>query len=119
VRRAILLVLVLVAAGCGGSDGNSKIPTVDPGTAIGLNGQEVIVQGYFSRAPDATLGQMCPMLDESYPPSCSSPALPVSNLTKEGQQKRQLTRDPETGALWSQNEVELRGSIDEGALVVG
>jgi hypothetical protein len=42
----------------------------------------------------------------------------VSNLSKQGQQKLQLTRDPETGALWSQNEVELRGRIDEGALVV-
>jgi len=117
VRRAILLVLVLVAAGCG-SSGSSEIPTVDPGTAVGLNGKEVIVQGYFSRSPEASLGQMCAMLDESYPPACSSPALPVSNLTKEGQQKLQLTRDPETGALWSQNEVELRGHIDEGALVV-
>jgi hypothetical protein len=118
VRRAILLVLVLVAAGCGGSE-SSTIPTVDPGTAIGMNGQEVIVRGFFSRGPSSTLGQMCAMLDESYPPGCSSPALPVSNLTKQGQQRLQLTRDPETGALWSKNEVELRGQIDGGALVVG
>jgi hypothetical protein len=117
VRRAVLLVLVLAAAGCGGS-GSSETPTVDPGTAIGLNGQEVIVEGYFSRAPNTTLGQMCAMLDESYPPACSSPSLPVSNLTRQAQQKLQLTRDPETGAVWSQNEVELRGHIDEGALVV-
>lgn len=116
-RRAVLLVLVFVAAGCGGS-GSPEIATVDPGTAIGLNGQEVIVQGYFSRGPASTRGQMCAMLDESFPPACSNPALPVSNLTKQGQQKLQLTRDPETGALWSQNEVELRGRIDEGALVV-
>ena len=116
-KRAVLLVLVLVAAGCGGS-GDSGTQTVDPGTAIGLNGQEVIVQGYFSRLPNTTLGQMCEMLDESYPPACTSPSLPVSNLTKERQQKLQLTRDPETGALWSQNEVELTGHIDEGALVV-
>ena len=118
-RRAILLVLVLVlvAAGCGGS-GSSEIRTVDAGTAMGMNGEDVIVKGYYSHAPDAALGQMCPMLDESYPPACSSPSLPVSNLTKQAEQKLQLTRDPETGARWSQNEVELRGHIDEGALVV-
>ena len=112
-----MLLLVLIAAGCGGS-GSSTIPTVDPGTAIGLNGEDVIVRGFFSRGPSSTLGRMCAMLDESYPPACSNPALPVSNLTKQGQQKLQLTRDPETGALWSQKEVRLRGHIDEGALVV-
>ena len=76
------------------------------------------MRGFFSRGPSSTLGQMCAMLDESYPPGCSSPALPISNLTKRAQQKLQLTRDPETGALWSQKEVQLRGQIDEGALVV-
>ena len=42
-KRAVLLVLVLAAAGCGGSE-SSEIPTVDPGTAIGLNGEQVLVR---------------------------------------------------------------------------
>jgi hypothetical protein len=111
--------LVLAAAGCGGSDGGtSSVRTVDPGTAIGLSGKTVVVRGYFSHEPRAAFARMCSALAESYPPACSSPALPVSNLSKEREQALQLTRDPETGARWSQREVELRGRIDEGTLVV-
>jgi hypothetical protein len=120
VRRALLLsLLVLAAAGCGGSDGgSSSVRKVDPGTAIALNGDTVVVRGYFSREPHATFARMCSVLAESYPPTCSNPALPVSNLSKQREQALQLTRDPETGARWSQAEVELRGRIDEGTLVV-
>jgi hypothetical protein len=120
VRPALLVsLLVLAAAGCGGSDGgSSSVRTVDPATAIGLNGETVVVRGYFSREPAAAQGRMCSALDESYPPACSSPALPVSNLSKEREQALQLTRDPETGARWSQGEVELRGRINDGTLAV-
>jgi hypothetical protein len=120
VRPALLVsLLVLAAAGCGGSDGDSSsVRTVDPGTAIGLNGETVTVRGYFSHEPAKPLGRMCSALDESYPPSCSSPALTVASLSKEREQALQLTRDPETGARWSQGEVELHGRIDEGTLVV-
>jgi hypothetical protein len=120
VRRALLVsLLVLAVAGCGGSDGgSSSVRTVDPATAIGLNGERVVVRGYFSHEPNAPHARMCPSLSESYPPTCTSPALPLSNLSKEREQALQLTRDPETGARWSQGEVELRGRIDEGTLVV-
>jgi hypothetical protein len=119
VRRALLVSLLVLAAGCGGSGGgSSSVRMVDPGTAIGLNGDRVVVRGYFSREPHATFARMCSVLAESYPPTCSNPALPVSNLSKQREQALQLTRDPETGARWSQGEVELRGRIDEGTLVV-
>jgi hypothetical protein len=122
VRRTVLVsLLVLAAAGCGGSDGsdggNSSARTVDPGIATGLNGETVRVRGFFSHKPNAE-ARMCSALDESYPPACSSPFLPVSNLSKEREQALQLTRDPETGARWSPGEVELRGRIDDGTLVV-
>jgi hypothetical protein len=119
VRRTLLLAaLVLVASGCGGSGGSSTVRTVDPGEAIALNGETVTVRGYFSHQPNTALGRMCSALDESYPPACTSPALTVSNLSKAREQALQLTRDPETGARWSQGAVELTGRIDEGALVV-
>ena len=92
---------------------------VDPSTALGLsNGQEVIVRGYFSHAPGTILPRMCAQLAESYPPVCAMPSLPVSNLTDEEEAKLPLTRDPETGGRWSQDEVELSGRIEDGGLVV-
>lgn len=119
-RALLLLLLALVAAGCGGSDGgNSSTPqVVDPATALGVGGDRVIVRGFLSYDPKAVRPRMCTVLAESYPPACGDPALPVSNLSKEQEQALQLTRDPETGARWSTDEVELRGRIEEGALVV-
>ena len=116
-RRALLLV-VLLAAGCGGSDGGSERPVVDPATAIGLNGDDVIVRGFFSHDPGESLPQMCGALAESYPPTCSLPSLPVSNLSDGAERALGLTRDPETGGRWSTGEVELSGRIENGALVV-
>lgn len=115
-RRALLLV-VLLAAGCGGS-GTSGPERVDPATAIGRNGDEVIVRGFFSQERGESLPRMCSSLAESFPPSCSMPSLPVSNLSDEAEQALRLTRDPETGARWSTHEVELSGRIDNGALIV-
>jgi hypothetical protein len=109
--------VVLLAAGCGGS-GGSEPARVDPATAIGLNGDEVIVRGFLSHDAGETLPQMCSALAESYPPTCSRPSLPVSNLSKAAEQAFRLTRDPETGSRWSTREVELSGRIDNGALIV-
>jgi hypothetical protein len=83
--RIALLVAVLLLAGCGGSDGGggSERPTIDPATALGMNGDEVTVRGYFSREPGTILPRMCTALAESYPPRCGMPSLPISNLTDE------------------------------------
>jgi hypothetical protein len=120
VRRAVLLAaLVGVLAGCGGSGASSGPVEVDPSTALGLsNGQEAIVRGYFVRAPRTILPRMCAQLAESYPPTCAMPSLPVSNLSEAEEKKLPLTRDPETGGTWSQDEVQLSGRIEDGALVV-
>ena len=120
-KRALLL-LALVAAGCGGSDGGGggSVPrVVDPATALGVGGGEpVIVRGFISFKPTTLRPLMCTALAESFPPTCENPALPISNLSKAQEQALQLTRDPETGARWSTDEVELRGRIEEGALVI-
>lgn len=118
-RKAVLLAVVLLA-GCGGSgDGSSGPLEVDAATAIGLSsGDEVIVRGFFTHDPGTILPRMCSQLAESYPPSCGMPSLPVSNLSDEAENKLPLTRDPETGARWSQSEVELSGRIQDGALIV-
>jgi hypothetical protein len=120
VRRLSLLVVAVTLAGCGGSDGGSGEPeVVDPSTALGLSGgTAVTVRGFFAHDPGAILGRMCTMLAESYPPTCGMPSLPVSNLSEQAENDLPLTRDPETGARWSQNEVELDGRIQDGALVV-
>ena len=115
-RRALLLV-VLLAAGCGGSEPSGPAH-VDPATAIGLNGDEVVVRGFFSHERGETLPRMCSSLAESYPPSCSMPSLPVSNLSHKAEQALRLTRDTETGSRWSAHEVELSGRIENGALIV-
>lgn len=116
-RRALLLT-VLLLAGCGGSDGGSEPRTIDPLTALGLNGHEVIVRGYFSHEPGTILPRLCTALAESYPPSCGMPSLPVSNLSDEEENKLPLTRDPETGGRWSEAEIEISGRIEGGGLVV-
>jgi hypothetical protein len=120
VRRVALLVVVAMLAGCGGSDGgSSERQVIDPATALGLSGgTEVTVRGYFAHEPQTVLPRMCTMLAESYPPICAMPSLPVSNLTKQAEKKLPLTRDPETGGRWSQNQIELNGRIEDGALVV-
>jgi hypothetical protein len=120
VRPGLLLVVVLLA-GCGGSDGgSSKRQVIDPATALGLSGgTEVTVRGFFAHEPGTTVPHMCTVLAESYPPTCSMPSLPVSNLSEAEENKLPLTRDPETGGRWSETEVELRGRIEDGALVVG
>jgi hypothetical protein len=119
-RRFLLLLAVVAAAGCGGSDGsNGKPELTDPATALGLSGgTNVIVRGFISFDPGAIRPRMCQMLEDTYPPACEMPSLPVSNLSDEQVTQLQLTRDPETGGRWSQKEVELRGRIEEGALVV-
>jgi hypothetical protein len=122
VRRGLLLaLLVLVLAGCGGSDGgSSERQVIDPATALGLSGgTEVTVRGYFAHEPNTILPRMCNVLAESYPPICSMPSLPVSNLSEAAENRLPLTRDPETGGRWSQAEVEIDGRIEDGALVVG
>ncbi len=116
-RRALLLT-VLVLAGCGGSDGGSERRVIDPATALGLNGDEVTVRGYFSHEPGTILPRMCTALAESYPPSCGMPSLPVSNLTDEAENKLPLKRDPETGGRWTETEIEIDGRIEDGGLVV-
>jgi hypothetical protein len=119
VRRALLLIgLALALAGCGGDAGSATPRVVDAGTAIGLNGDDVIVRGYYSHDANASVGRMCTSLAESYPPTCANPALPVSNLSDKQEKALKLKRDPETGARWSGSEVELAGRIEEGALVV-
>jgi hypothetical protein len=118
-RRGLLLALLLLA-GCGGSDGGSERQVIDPATALGLSGgTEVTVRGFFAHEPGTILPRMCNVLAESYPPTCSMPSLPVSNLSETAENKLPLTRDPETGGRWSQAEVEIDGRIEDGALVVG
>lgn len=119
-RRGLLLV-VLLLAGCGGSDGGgSERQLIDPATALGLSaGSKVTVRGFFAHEPGTNVPRMCTALAESYPPTCSMPSLPVSNLSEAEENKLPLTRDPETGGRWSEAEVELRGRIEDGALVVG
>lgn len=117
-RRAVVLV-VLVLAGCGGSDGESEPRLIDPATALGLSGgTEVRVRGFFSHDPGTIVPRMCTQLAESYPPTCALPSLPVSNMSEQQENALPLKRDPETGGRWSETEVELIGRIEEGALVV-
>jgi hypothetical protein len=121
VRFALVLVVVSALAGCGGSGGNGsgEPQVVDAATAIGLSGgTEVTVRGFFSHETDAIVPRMCTSFTEAYPPSCDMPSLPVSNLSEKDENALPLTRDPETGAVWSQKEIELSGRIEDGALIV-
>jgi hypothetical protein len=119
-RYALLVVLVVALAGCGGSGSASGgRQVVDAATASGLSGgTEVTVRGYFAQKPDTIVPRMCTSLTESYPPECDMPSLPVSNLSDKEQSKLPLTRDPETGAVWSQAQIQLDGRIEDGALIV-
>jgi len=118
VRRALLFVLVLAVAGCGGSESGGR-QVVDPSTAMGLSGgTKVTVRGYFAHQPDTVVPRMCAALTGAYPPVCDMPSLPVSNLSKQAEDDLPLTRDPETGGRWTQREIELDGRIEDGALIV-
>jgi hypothetical protein len=112
---AILMVLALALAGCGGDDAEAPEGPVSPGQALVMTGQTVTVRGYVVQEPGVVIPHICTALAESFPPRCSAPSLPVEGY-KEG--TLQLMRDPETKARWSKNEVELRGRIRDGALIV-
>jgi hypothetical protein len=119
VRRPLVLAALLLA-GCGGSgDGAAGPRVIDPATALGLSGgTEVTVRGFFAHDPGTVVPHMCTTLAESYPPTCGMPSLPVSNFSRQQESELPLRRDPETGARWSEQEVELGGRIEDGALVV-
>jgi hypothetical protein len=115
-RYAAATLLVLGLAGCGGGSTEPPEGPVSPGQALVMTGQTVTVRGFVVQEPGVVIPHICTALAESFPPQCLSPSLPVERY-KEGTLK--LTRDPETKARWSETEVELRGTVRDGALIVG
>ena len=114
-RAAAAVVALLLLAGCGGDEGAPEGP-ISPGEALIMTDQTVTVRGFLVQEPGVVIPHICTALAESFPPRCSSPSLPVEGFENDGSLK--LTRDPETKALWSPDEVELRGTIRDGALIM-
>ena len=128
--------LGLGASACGGGGSGESAPPADSGSAPsqgapipggGLTIQEAIdstlegplaVKGYIV-APDGGEIRLCTALLESYPPQCGEPSLGVQGLDLETLESLTSTDDPTLAQVtWSDAEVSLLGSVEDGVLTV-
>jgi hypothetical protein len=122
VRRSCLLVLVLLLAACGddddaGTTGDTQPPAgaIDVATALQQDdGTVVTVRGHLIALPDGSAELCGGPIQESAPPQCGDPSLPVDFL----EDPASLPGTTDVGG-WVEGEVELRGTIRTQRLQLG
>ncbi len=114
--RFVLLALLTVSlAACGGgpdsaAPGNSVITVKQ---ALGANPSEPVrVRGAL--IVSGGTARLCYAILESYPPQCGGPSLVVRGLDLDT--VGELTSA--NGVTWSDREVKLRGTVNDGTLTV-
>jgi hypothetical protein len=113
--RPLLVALVaLTLVGCGGNSepaGSGGAITVQQALAS-RPGQPLLVQGALIASAGTV--RLCSAVLESYPPQCGQPSLVVQGLD--------LNTIPAlttaNGVTWSDHEIKLRGTVDDGMLAV-
>ncbi len=121
-QRALVLLVLLVAAGCGGDRGGgdtgppaagAPIPggglTVEEAIASDLDGP-LMVKGALVVERDQV--RLCGALAESYPPQCGGPWLRVVGIDL-----AEFDLESASGVSWNEN-VSLLGTVDDGVIRV-
>lgn len=81
-KRAMIVLLLLAATGCGGGDRQGALggaPLLSPAEAEGREGR-VAVQGFLWARPGDGVFRICEAALESFPPQCGMPAIDVTGL---------------------------------------
>jgi hypothetical protein len=81
-KRSLIALLLLAAAGCGGGDRQGAIggaPLLTPGEAEGRNGL-VAIQGFLWARPADGDFRLCETALESFPPQCGEPAIVLGGV---------------------------------------
>ena len=121
VRPLLLLAAgVVLAAGCGGDDGDRARPP-DSAAGPGLTVSEalesdaegpLLVRGALHAREGAI--RLCEALAESHPPQCAGPSLRVEGLSLSDVDGVRTAQ----GVSWTEGEVKLLGDLEGGALLV-
>jgi hypothetical protein len=116
VRAAAAAAAVLLAAGCGGSDGSGTPAeprgplTVEEALRSEADGP-LRVRGTLIVQDDVRL---CSAILESHPPQCGQPSLRVVGLDFLGVSNMEQAK----GVRWTSREVTLVGEVEDGVLTV-
>ena len=113
VRRVLAAALLLVAAGCGGSDRQGAVggaPLLTPAEADGRAGL-VAVQGFLWARPGDNVFRLCDAVLESFPPQCGEPAVAVTGLDVTGIAGIEFSQN----VFWAEG-VRARGDLADGTL---
>ena len=115
-KLAIVGFVVLLAA-CGGGAPNGDSVSLED--ALGAEGKTVIVEGSIV-AIEGEPVRLCYALLESYPPQCGQPALELRGLDLDVLELVTSRGDPSLPVTrWSDRPVRIRGTVEDGVLVVG
>ncbi len=114
--------IVVAAAACGGGNPAATAPdeqlSIEEAIASNAEGP-VTVRGYIV-APAGQTTMLCSALLESYPPQCGGPSLIVEGIDLSRIEALTGTNDPSLAQVqWSDREVSLLGSVEDGTFVVG
>ena len=123
VLAALVLLTVVSAGACGGSSESDPPAPSTPLTieqALAGDGENPIaVRGYIV-APEGEPIELCSALLKSYPPQCGAPSLVVEGLDLSTIEGLTETTDPSLAQVqWTDTEVTVAGSLEEGVLLVG
>jgi hypothetical protein len=126
--RILALLLLLLAAGCGGADadeaattpGQAEPPGAGDGVRTGVTVDEARAAGGTQLVRGSLLARdgevrICSALMESFPPQCAEPSLLVEGLDL-GTVTGTTTAE---GVTWSEREVQLHGEVDGDVLRLG
>lgn len=115
-RLAILALVVLASAACGGGSEDGGPMSIEE--ALRADGQTVTVEGGIV-AMDGGPVRLCYALLESYPPQCGEPALELRGLDLDALELETSAGDPSVSpARWSDRPVRVRGTVEDGVLTV-
>jgi hypothetical protein len=111
---AVLLLALVLLAGCGSDDGQGEpagVLSIEQALA-GEGGEPVVVSG--SLLAQSGEARLCSALAESFPPQCVGPQLLVEGLDLDSLEHLETGG----GVTWSDRPVRLRGTVSDGVLTV-
>ena len=113
---ALSTAVVLIVAGCGGSDGDTARPMVAPAEIADLeDGTEVATQGFLIATGETRL---CELPAESFPPQCGGGSVLLDDLDVESVVALQTVPDSQGVQIsWTTYPLAVGGTVEDGVLV--